>query len=235
MEVRDVEQRTFGSHAVFERMSREPVEVLIPVLAYCTGFWAMGFQDLIRIVDEAMVGPALREYSHAHRAEDTGHQLWLVEDLKRYGYGPHSRVFSFFEERNFAARMHTYEIVAEALRLRDDRLRVALLIGVESAGHVFFGWMSQLLARRATGKDLKYFGGHHIAVEKAHAVFESESDERLRAIDLDDNVAAEGTAMMRRIHALFARFADDVVRFLDEPARVAELRSSGGGFAELGA
>lgn len=224
MNVRDEEQRRFAQHPVFERMAREPIETLLPVLAYCTGFWAMGFQDVIRIVDESVSTPDLAAYARSHREEDTGHQLWLIDDLKQYGYDKHSRVFEFFEEQNFPARLHTYEVVSEILRLEDDRLRVASLITVESAGHVFFGWMSRFMAERGVKKDLKYFGGHHIAVEKAHTVFEGASEAKLHDIVLEDDVAEVGVRMVRRIHALFARLADEVVRFLDDPRAVGDLR-----------
>lgn len=223
-QARDDEQRRFAEHPVFARMAAEPIEVLLPALAYTTGFWAMGFQDLIRIVDETVEDPELRKYAHSHRVEDTGHQLWLIDDLKQYGHGPTSRVFSFFEAGNFAARLHTYRIVAEALRLRDDRLRVGLLLAVESAGHVFFAWMGRLIAERGIDKELKYFGGHHIAVEKAHTVFEHTSEVQLAEIALEDDVAEEGVAMLQRVHRSFGLLADDLIRLLDDPRRVGELR-----------
>jgi hypothetical protein len=224
MQVRDAEQRRFAEHPVFARMEREPLEVLLPALAYTTGFWALGFQDLIRLVDEAVEDPELGRYARSHREEDTGHQLWLVEDLQLYGHGPHSRVFSHFEAGNFAARLHTYRVMAELLRLTDDRLRVALLLAVESAGHVFFAWMSRLTAALGTATPLKYFGGHHIAVERAHTVFAGPSEQAIAELVLADAVADEGMAMVRRIHRSFARLADDLIALLDDPARLAELR-----------
>ncbi|NUP06183.1 MAG: hypothetical protein HOW73_09010 [Polyangiaceae bacterium] len=225
MQVRDLEQRRFADHPVFTRMADVPMETLLPALAYTTGFWAMGFQDLIRMVDESVEDAELKKYAGSHRAEDTGHQLWLFDDLQKYGYGPHSKIFSFFENENFAARLHTYRVVSQLLRLNDDRLRVALLLAVESAGHVFFAWMARLLAERGVDKDLKYFGGHHIAVEKAHTVFESTSETAIADIELEAPVAEVGVEMVRRVHQSFSRLADDLIRQLDDPRRLAELRS----------
>lgn len=220
------EGKRVAAHPLFSRLEKEPIERLVPVLGYNIGFWIMGFQDVLKIVDDAVQSPELKVYSKHHRDEDTGHHVWFVNDLAKLGYGAGSRVFSFFEPRNLTTRMVAYKIFSEIFNLTDDRLRVAFLITLESSGHVFFGRMNDYVSRRGLGKDLKFFGQHHIDVETEHTVFSDDSEARIHALELEDDLAREGVAMARRVHELFLGLADEILRQLDDDAWVSELQAS---------
>ena len=59
-------------------------------------------------------------------------------------------------------------------RATDDRLRLVLVKTLESAGHVFFGRVAEVVERAGWSKLLKYFSFSHLEVEKNHQVFEDE-------------------------------------------------------------
>ena len=220
------EGRRIAAHPFLGRIDGVPIETLIPILAYNTGFWNMAFQDVIRLVNEAVESPELKVYSEHHFQEDSGHHIWFVNDIKALGYDWGSRLYSYFEDRNATARVLTYKILSELFRLTDDRLRIALLLSLESPGHVFFGKMSRYMAKHGISGKMQYFGKNHIKVEKEHMVFAEASDEALNGIVLEDAVAEEGIAMVVRIHELFHRLADEMCRQLEDSQWISELMTS---------
>ncbi len=220
------EGKRIAAHPFLQRIDDVPIETLIPILAYNTGFWNMAFQDVIRLVNEAVESPELKVYSEHHFMEDSGHHLWFLHDIKQLGYDWGSRLYSYFEDRNATARVLTYKILSELFRLKDDRLRIALLLSLESPGHVFFGKMSRYMAKHGLAGEMQYFGKSHIQVEKEHMVFAEASDEALSGMVLEDAVTEEGIAMVVRIHDLFHRLADEMLRQLEDSRWISELTTS---------
>lgn len=213
-------------HAFFVRIDREPLETLMPILAYNTGFWNLAFQDVLKILDDSVQSPELKRYSRKHREEDANHHIWFLQDMKTLGYPWDSRVYSFFEDRNIPTRIHTYKILSELFALRDDRQRVAFLMVLESPGHAFFGKMCEYMERQGISEKMRYFGRGHIEVEINHTIFEDNSEDYISNIVLEDEIAAESIAMVRRIHALFHGLADEMLLQLDDSQWIATLRAT---------
>src|SRR5688572_9302981 len=71
-----------------------------------------------------------------------------------------------------ATRDAAFAIMAEVFRATDDRVRVILLLTLESAGHVFFGRVTDFVERCGRGSAMRYFGPAHLEIERGHEVFE---------------------------------------------------------------
>ena len=110
-----------------------------------------------------------------------------------------------FGERHTPTRDAAYALMSEVYRATDDRLRLVLVKTLESAGHVFFGRVAEVVERAGWSKLLKYFSFSHLEVEKNHQVFEDEIS-RTVAGDAPGAQAAHrgqaaGRSLLRRLHA----------------------------------
>jgi hypothetical protein len=201
----------FENHAFFHRLSSTPVRAVMPVIAANLTFWIMAFQDLLPLIEERVESSRLREIARHHRLEDQGHNRWFFQDLARLDVRPVTDVFAIFDEAAACGRRTTYALMSEIWRIDDDLLRIALLMSLESSGHVFFGRMCDYVAANGLGERLKYFGSHHIRVEKAHTVFHDQVESWLLEEPLTAAQEAAGLAMVDRTHAVFHDLFDTMV------------------------
>src|SRR5215204_4975901 len=59
----------------------EEISTFVPELT----FWAMTFQDILRINEERVKDPYLKKVARHHRLEDAGHEKWFLHDKKYMG------------------------------------------------------------------------------------------------------------------------------------------------------
>lgn len=76
----DSKQHEFMNHPFFnileELNSIEEISYFVPELT----FWAMTFQDILRINEERVTDPYLKKVARHHRLEDAGHEKWFLSD-----------------------------------------------------------------------------------------------------------------------------------------------------------
>ena len=81
----DSKQQEFMNHPFFEVLSQlnslEEISYFVPELT----FWAMTFQDILRLNEERVVDPYLKKVARHHRLEDAGHEKWFLQDKKYMG------------------------------------------------------------------------------------------------------------------------------------------------------
>jgi hypothetical protein len=199
-------QEIFRGHPFFVRFESGASFDAVMAFAPHMMFWVMAFQDILRLNNELIQDRALRKIAVHHRREDAGHDAWFLDDLR--ALGAHDRDVSLlFGPEHAATRAAAYGLVSEVYRATDDRVRLALVLTIESAGHAFFERVAPYVEQEGHAQRLRYFAPSHLAVELAHSVF---SDEATRLIDelvLPENVRAESYEMVERVfHAFIAMF-----------------------------
>src|SRR6185312_10890845 len=101
-------------------------------------FWVMSFQDILRLNEQMVNDPVLKRIARHHRDEDLGHERWFLEDIAKLTGGPLT-ISALYGRASASTRDAAYQLITEVYRATDDRLRIVLVLVLESTGHVFFG------------------------------------------------------------------------------------------------
>jgi hypothetical protein len=200
-------QSEFSKHAFFsEHRSRKGLWGLLSFAPDLT-FWVMAFQDVLRLNASLTRDPQMRKIVRHHRAEDAGHDRWFLDDLAAMQI-PAPDVRWLFGERHSPTRDAAYVLVSEVYRATDDRLRLVLVKTLESAGHVFFGRVAEIVERAGLSKMLRYFSFSHLEVEKNHQVFEEEIGRIVAGIKLSGKVRTDAKQLVDRCYLAFGTMFD---------------------------
>jgi len=175
-----------------------------------TAFWAMGFQDVIRMNSDRVEDPNLQRIIRQHRVEDAGHDAWYLEDLEAMGRRNVDLAWLYGDDCR-ATREATYAIAGEVFRVEDDVQRVVLLLALEGAGHMLFGGVDKVLQEHGHSQRLRYFARSHLDVEMGHDLFEEEVQEHVKRLQISDAMRASSKALVDRVFAAFTLLADGLV------------------------
>lgn len=213
----DSKQNEFMNHPFFSILEQlnsiEEISYFVPELT----FWAMTFQDILRINEERVKDPYLKKVARHHRLEDAGHEKWFLSDKKYMSQFSDDKscdrddVAWLYGKDSQLVRDAAYAIMAEMYQLDEEILHVALLLTIESSGHVFFGKVVQQVKKTGEDKNLKYFSSSHLEVELAHALFEEAMEKNIFARRLPINTRREGLKMVDRCYAAFGKMLDGLV------------------------
>jgi hypothetical protein len=200
-------QSRFLAHPLFDEL--QPGRPLEEVLAFAPrlSFWVMCFQDVLRLNAQRVQDAELSQLMRRHRAEERGHDHWFFEDLAALtGRAP--RLDEPWGRAHESTRDASYALLAEVLRPMDDRLRVLLVLALESTSHVFFSRVAALTQAAGAASRLKYFAPHHMEAEEEHEVFEEQMEAMLNAIEMSPALEAEAAALVDRVYAAFHAMFD---------------------------
>ncbi len=200
-------QGMFARHPFFERLEQEPMQGPPFPFAPALMFWIMGFQDVLRLNEHFAQDPTVKRFAARHRVEDSEHWSWFLDDLTMLGMTDRDVTF-LFGGGHRATRDVTYGILAEVYRVSDDRLRVPLILSLESTAHVFFTRVARYAQRLGLRDRLRFFGSEHLAAEESHDFHADETDE-IDDLALPDSLRVEAIAMVQRIHQAFMIMFDD--------------------------
>ncbi|MFP2929556.1 hypothetical protein ACLESO_31030 [Pyxidicoccus sp. 3LG] len=197
----------FAKHPFFSdlRMDR-PLEQVMAFAPRLT-FWVMTFQDVLRLNAHFIQDPHLKALATRHHSEEGGHDQWFEDDIAALTGGSLS-IGAMYGKVHVKTRDAAYAIISEVYRPVDDRLRIVLLMALESTSHVFFGRTAILTAAQGADERLKYFSDHHMQAEAQHAMFEEQLAAELGAMVLEPEVRADAIGMMDRIYAAFDAMFD---------------------------
>lgn len=210
-------QEAFMQHPFFSVLeqlnSLEKISYFVPELT----FWAMTFQDILRLNEERVTDPYLKKVARHHRLEDAGHEKWFLHDKKYMGTksenNPCDRddVAWLYSKDSQVTRDAAYAIMAEIYKTDDERVNIALLLTLESSGHVFFEKVVQQVKKTGEDKNLKYFSSSHLEVEMAHAIFEEEMEQKVYAVELPLDVRRDALKMIDRCYDAFNKMFDGLI------------------------
>jgi hypothetical protein len=196
-------QANFARHPFFAELRQDrPIEQ-IASFAPRLAFWVMTFQDILRLNEQMVQDPALKRIARHHRDEDMGHERWFLEDIAKLTGGPLT-ISSLYGRASASTRDSAYQLITEVYRATDDRLRIVLVMVLESTGHVFFG-RTAVLTTAATNspQKLKYFSDFHLHIEQAHEMFESDLENQILSIPMPQQIEHEALALVDRAYAAF--------------------------------
>lgn len=173
-------------------------------------FWVMTFQDILHMIPSRVSSQTLRRIANHHKMEDRGHDKWFLEDLD-YIYRNHKfDVAWIYSDENRNIREITYGILSEVFTPSDPQ-KVALILVLESTGHIFFENVAQFVKNNGYSSKLKYFSHTHLEVEKNHAVFEEALNRHLFSIDLSSQERESVLAMVNRVYDGFHSMFDNLL------------------------
>jgi hypothetical protein len=221
-------QAVFQRHPFFERFAGAASIKDAMAFAPNLMFWVRVFQDILRLNHTLIRDPAMKTIATHHREEDAGHESWFVADLAALG-AEQCDVEFLFSPENAMTRDTAYGLVSEVYRATDDRVRIAFVLALESAGHVFFERTAAYIEKVGLNGELRYFSSSHLKVEKEHTLYDDRSTELVDDIILSPALREESFGMIERVyHAFIAMFDGlaDVEHVEPPPSR---LRAHSGG------
>jgi len=235
----DAKQQEFTNHPFFavldELDTLEEICTFVPELT----FWAMTFQDILRINEEKVTEPYLKKIARHHRLEDAGHEKWFLHDKK---YMNKASIDNSCDQDNIAwlyskdsqiIRDAAYAIISEVYKSEDERVNIAMLLTLESSGHVFFEKIVKQIKKTGEDKNLQYFSSSHLEVELAHALFEEEMEKKLFAIALPVNVRRASLKMIDRCYEAFNTMFDGLLIACNKRLQLTRERSLSNGARAL--
>ncbi|MDI9818320.1 MULTISPECIES: hypothetical protein [unclassified Legionella] len=213
----DSKQQEFMNHPFFEVLnelnSLEEISCFVPELT----FWAMTFQDILRLNEEKVKDPYLKKVARHHRLEDAGHEKWFLHDKKYLGGVCNNKscnqddVAWLYGKESQLTRDAAYAIMSEIYKADDEILNVVLLLTLESSGHVFFEKVVKQVKKTGEDKNLKYFSSSHLEVEMAHAIFEEEMERKLFERQVPVSTRREALKMIDRCYDAFNKMFDGLI------------------------
>jgi len=199
-------QAELAKHPFFVRLEQNQGSDRELVFASGLTFWVFAFQDVLRLNESRVTDPALIPIARHHRAEDGGHDAWFLQDVALLDPTPRDLAW-LFGPKHAHTRDAAYALMSEVFRASDDRVRVALLHTLESAGHVFFERVADYVHAVGMTDQLRYFSHHHLEVEKEHSLFEEDAA-AAHELHLPPEVLAEALAMVDRCYQAFTQLFD---------------------------
>lgn len=217
-------QREFEKHPFFDVLqqmgSLKEIGCFVPGLT----FWVMAFQDVLRLNEERVDDPDLKKIARRHRLEDAGHEQWFLHD-RSYICGMDSSsadLNGLFDRQAHWARDPAYAIMAEVFKSDSDWLNVALLLVIESSGHVFFKKIVEQVQAIGEDQNLKYFSSSHFKVELAHALFDDELERKLYAEPLPAKIRDDALRLVDRCYGAFGQMFDGLMLACDRQLGVTQ-------------
>lgn len=228
----DSKQQGFMNHPFFELLehldSLDQISYFVPELT----FWALTFQDVLRINETRVTDPELRKIARHHRQEDAGHERWFMYDknyMGEHGGDPvckNNDVNWLFGRDLRFVRDACYEIVSEVYKADHEILNIVLLLTLESTGHVFFEKVVKQIKKTGEDKNLKYFSSSHLEVELAHALFEEEMERKLFSREIPVDLRRDAVQMIDRCYEGFGKMFDGLIETCNNRLDVATKKKS---------
>lgn len=186
----DYQAATYGRLPLFEAFREDR----IPVAQFAAFFKeqylaARLFQDLIWATTEIHDGP-YAAFAARHRLMDSGHHMWMKQDLAKFGLPPMT-TDDFFRLEFLPTRIQMARILALCHAATPEK-RMVILAALESAGAVTLGTLFGYVGRHGLLDQTAYLGKKHIDVENrqveqihevAREILDSESIEYKQVVD----------------------------------------------------
>ena len=212
-------QIKLAKHPLFNQINRESSLESIKLLAQYLSFWVMSFQDVIRINEMQITDSEIRKVAHHHLVEDMGHEQWFLSDLQQLKV-EEPNLKQLYSRDYIFTRDATYAIISEVFRAGSDIERVALIMSLESTGHIFFDHTASLVKQVSYSRNLKYFSIYHLDVENNHEIFEQEMQNFLNSIHLSEDEDKKICQIVDRVYQAFTIMFDGFKLLLGKQSKI---------------
>jgi hypothetical protein len=194
----------------------------MPSLAH----FVMTFADLYSIVlREEPARDRFQELVNAHAEEDSGHWKWYLADLANLSLDPVARYSDFlrsvWSDETVKIRTLSYHMCRLALGATPiKKLIVAQCI--EAAGRLSLEAVAPVGAEvgKALGRNLVYFGQHHVDTESDHTLEEENVQSWLNEVTLDPGLQSELCEVIDDAFECLTEFADEVRKLAIQPPKL---------------
>jgi hypothetical protein len=198
-----------------ERIDARKRLAFVPGVAH----FVMTFADLYAMVlREEPARDRFQEIVNAHTYEDGGHWKWYLADLVAL----HGEQAATFEETlrfvwgpsTAKIRMLSYRVCRLGLGVSSLQ-KLVLVECIEAAGKVSLSNVSAAGAAMSArlGRNLVYFGPHHLETEQSHTVEEEGVQDWLRAVSLDPDTRSQLIVLIDEAFAAFTEFSHELLSF----------------------
>lgn len=184
--------------------SLEALRRLLPRLA----FFTFAFQDMLKVAAERCSDPTLTPIVQSLREGDRGHDGWYVQDLAELGIN--LAIHELFGAEQEVGRRVSYAFIGLIGNAPCDEERLAILLTLESAAREFFLRVPSFAARAGLARELRYFGGMHLAAEEAHDVFAPGAQNKLYTIVVAQDRVANLRNTIENCFSLLRCLASDL-------------------------
>lgn len=221
-----IENKTavYAQHPLYVHLRDESVAAekrlqFVPGLAH----FVMSFADIYGLVlREEPARDRYQELVNAHTYEDGGHWKWFLADLKTLGQDPQVRFTDslrfLWGERTAPIRMLTYHM--SRLGLGASSLEKLVLVHcIEASGKVALGSVTAAAVQvaRQVGRDLIYFGTHHIDTEMHHTLEDHAVHDELGDVVLETSLRPALLGIVDQAFGAFNEFARGVLEYGQAP------------------
>jgi hypothetical protein len=213
----------FTRHPLFAYLgdsSIDPVERLrfVPSSVH----FVMTFADLYHFgLKEPNPRDRFEELANQHLSEEATHWKWFLADLSNLDLDPTMRftdaVRYIWSEQSARTRALAYEICKLSAGLRSMH-KLVMVQSIEATGRVALeaAVPAGREAAARLGRNLVYFGAHHLDTERAHTLEEDSVHRSLEEIAIDDATKAELLAIVDRVFEHFNGFVEESLRYAKE-------------------
>jgi hypothetical protein len=185
----------------------------------CLAHFVMTFADLYGLVlREEPARDRYQELVNAHTHEDGGHWKWYLADLAALSEDPPQRFSDtlrfVWSDASAKSRLLSYRMCRLGYGASSLE-RLVLVHCIEAVGKVSLSHAAPLGRELATrlGRQLLYFGAHHLDTEEDHTLEDKSVRASLDSIALDDSIRPKLHALIDEAFAAFTEFSDELLRF----------------------
>ncbi|MEK2602565.1 hypothetical protein [Burkholderia arboris] len=213
---------------LFDRLRDDRLPPLVR-LEFVRGFmfFVMAFGDLNRYVLRAEPpADAYQARVNAHTREDDHHWPWFLEDVETLGWNDATTLIDtlrmLWSEHTHRSRLLMYELCA-IVGDADGVERLAVIEAIEETGNVLFSLTTHVAAqvRAQTGRELRYLGAFHFALESGH--LQNGEHAELASIALGGDSRARCIALVDRVFRAFAAWTHEAATQIDMAAAGADI------------
>lgn len=212
----ELKQAGFAAHPLFTRLEGLPPLTQVLPFAPKLTFWVMMFQDLQQITVRKLSASALAETARRHMAARAGQDRWLLAGLLALDGRPD--VGKVFSQEHSNVRHLSYGLLSEVYRQQPDEERVAFLLALEAAGHVFLERVARYFHDSGVRKALR-----HLGLDDAQPQGEAAEslDAALARIGLDAPQHTQFLQLIDRCYAALHVILDEIEQSLADGPPVA--------------
>jgi hypothetical protein len=181
----------------------------------CSAHFVLTFADLYHFFLTA--NPPKDRYEeliNIHLAEEGSHWKWFLADLTNLDLDPTMRFTDALRFLWSDATIKTRKLAYDTCKLSAGLTSLEKLVmvhSIEATGRVALeaAVPAGREAAKRVGKNLVYFGQHHLDTERQHTLEEDGTHAELEAIALDDQKRAELFAVVDKVFANFGEFVEE--------------------------
>jgi hypothetical protein len=196
-------QDNLKNHPFFDVIESSQSVEPIARMARAISWWPMVFQDVLRLNLEQVADTEFVGTVKSHRDEDAGHDRWFLDDLRALEIEVPD-MEELFGTSFQPIRDACYALIAEVHGTRSSAQRMALLLALESTGHIFFEKVADTVERVCPQLSLRYLSHFHLGVEKDHDLFAEVTGAALDKIVLPEADRAACEQMLSRVYDAFS-------------------------------